>query len=242
MRKLSRLILVLPIALLPGLSSSLRAAPSPSFGTDEVSTAVVTAWDFVPGDSATTWSSTPGLGRYQTSAGLFYASVRLPQGALILSIELDACDVSASGFVEVNLYRGRPDGGFDTLAALDTGLAAVPECMRFVSDLATPETVENNTYRYVLGVVNTPFANTVVYSAVRVRYKLQVSPAPGVATFTDVPTSDPAFQFVEALAASGITAGCGGGNYCPNLPLTRRQMAVFLAKALGLHWPDGPAF
>jgi len=49
-----------------------------------------------------------------------------------------------------------------------------------------------------------------------------------------VPTSDPAFAFVEALAASGITGGCGGGNFCPTNPVTRRQMAIFLAKALGL--------
>ncbi|HEX4439809.1 MAG TPA: S-layer homology domain-containing protein, partial [Thermoanaerobaculia bacterium] len=72
---------------------------------------------------------------------------------------------------------------------------------------------------------------------VRVYYHLQVSPAPGTATFNDVPTNHPFFQFVEALAASGITAGCGGGNFCPDAPLTRGQMAVFLSKALGLHWP-----
>ena len=76
--------------------------------------------------------------------------------------------------------------------------------------------------------------------AVRVFYKLQVSPAPFVATFNDVPTSDPAFQFIEALVASGVTAGCGGGNYCPDAPLTRRQMAVFLAKLLGLQWSEVP--
>jgi hypothetical protein len=52
-----------------------------------------------------------------------------------------------------------------------------------------------------------------------------------------VPTNHPFFQFVEALAASGITAGCGNGNFCPDAPLTRGQMAVFLSKALGLHWP-----
>ena len=33
-------------------------------------------------------------------------------------------------------------------------------------------------------------------------------------------------------------AGCGSGNFCPDSPLTRRQMAVFLSKALGLHWPN----
>ena len=67
-------------------------------------------------------------------------------------------------------------------------------------------------------------------------YRLQVSPAPPTATFGDVPVTDPAFQFIEALAAAGITVGCGGGNYCPDVPLTRRQMAVYLSKALGLQW------
>ena len=65
-----------------------------------------------------------------------------------------------------------------------------------------------------------------------------VSPAPASATFSDVPTGHWAFRHIEALADSGITAGCGGGNYCPESPVTRAQMAVLLAKALGLHWPD----
>jgi hypothetical protein len=58
-----------------------------------------------------------------------------------------------------------------------------------------------------------------------------------VATFSDVPTGHWAFQYVEALVASGVTAGCGGSNYCPDATLTRAQMAVFLSKALGLHYP-----
>ena len=66
----------------------------------------------------------------------------------------------------------------------------------------------------------------------------QVSAAPSAATFADVPTGYWAFQHIEALAASGITAGCGGGNFCPDGLLTGDQMAVFLAKALGLHWPN----
>jgi len=63
-----------------------------------------------------------------------------------------------------------------------------------------------------------------------------ISPAPATATFSDVPTNHWAFQFVEALAASGITAGCGGGKYCPDDPITRGQMAIYLSAALGLHW------
>jgi hypothetical protein len=55
-----------------------------------------------------------------------------------------------------------------------------------------------------------------------------------------VPTSHPFFQFIEALASSGITGGCQASPplYCPDSPLTRGQMAVFLAKALGLDWPN----
>jgi hypothetical protein len=66
-------------------------------------------------------------------------------------------------------------------------------------------------------------------------WERQVGPAPAVATFpTDVPTSSPIFRFVEALAASGVTGGCGPGTYCPDQPVTRGQMAVFLAVALGM--------
>jgi hypothetical protein len=65
---------------------------------------------------------------------------------------------------------------------------------------------------------------------------LQVSPAPAHATFNDVPTTDPAFKFIEALAKSGITSGCQVSPplYCPDNQITRREMAVFLAVALGL--------
>jgi hypothetical protein len=51
-----------------------------------------------------------------------------------------------------------------------------------------------------------------------------------------VPTGHWAFRFIEALADSGITAGCGGGSFCPDNTLTRAEMAVFLSKALGLHY------
>jgi hypothetical protein len=33
------------------------------------------------------------------------------------------------------------------------------------------------------------------------------------------------------MANEGITGGCGGGNFCPNAPVTREQMAVFLLVA-----------
>ena len=53
--------------------------------------------------------------------------------------------------------------------------------------------------------------------------------------FTDVSCPGAfAVDWIEQLAAEGITGGCGGGNYCPNNPNTRGQMAVFLVKTFGL--------
>jgi hypothetical protein len=59
---------------------------------------------------------------------------------------------------------------------------------------------------------------------------------PPVATgvFTDVPTNYWAAAWIERLAAEGITAGCGGGNFCPATAVTRDQMAVFLVKTFNL--------
>ncbi len=51
-------------------------------------------------------------------------------------------------------------------------------------------------------------------------------------SFTDVPVSDGSYCFVEILLHNLITAGCGGGNYCPASAVTRWQMAVFLATAM----------
>ena len=49
----------------------------------------------------------------------------------------------------------------------------------------------------------------------------QVSPAPAAASFGDVPPSHPFFQFIEALTASGITAGCGS-ELLPRRPVDAR--------------------
>jgi uncharacterized repeat protein (TIGR03803 family) len=55
--------------------------------------------------------------------------------------------------------------------------------------------------------------------------------------FEDVPSLDPFYFFVCAVARAGITGGCGGGNFCPLDPVLRSQMAVFLLRA-----EHGPAY
>jgi hypothetical protein len=63
------------------------------------------------------------------------------------------------------------------------------------------------------------------------------------AVFADVQPGDFAADFIEELAALGITGGCGNGNYCPGDSVTRAQMAVFLLKTLlgSAYDPPDPA-
>ena len=58
-------------------------------------------------------------------------------------------------------------------------------------------------------------------------------------------TSPPPLIFapwIEELQRQGLTAGCGGGNYCPATPVTRAQMAVLLLNtAFGPGYAPPPA-
>jgi hypothetical protein len=56
----------------------------------------------------------------------------------------------------------------------------------------------------------------------------------GTSVFSDVPAGDSGCRFIHFLAAEGITAGCGGGNFCPWNDVTRDQMAVFMTGAFDL--------
>ena len=70
-------------------------------------------------------------------------------------------------------------------------------------------------------------------------------PSPGSTTppplpfFVDVPDDHPFSPWINALAASGITQGCGTNppRFCPDLSVTRGEMAVFILR--GIH---GAAF
>ncbi len=47
-------------------------------------------------------------------------------------------------------------------------------------------------------------------------------------SFTDVSNSNPFHEDIAALKDSGVTSGCGGGNFCPKDYVTREQMAAFM--------------
>jgi uncharacterized protein (DUF1800 family) len=66
------------------------------------------------------------------------------------------------------------------------------------------------------------------------------TPPAATGVFSDVPVSMPLAPWIEEMARLSITSGCGPGLYCPNNPVTRGQMAVFLAKTF--HRPEAIRF
>lgn len=227
----------------PIRNPSVAARPSSprTYGTAHESLQRIGPMMFAPVSSAEayTYSPAPGYTVYSTIAGnaAFIAHPVLPSGALVTGVDFDVCDTSPTLDVQLQILSDNATGtNLQILGAANT--AASPGCAPVFVDLgASNFVVDNAANTLMLDVILGSGDSTNAFAGATVHYVLQVSPAPGTATFGDVPTGHPFFQFVEALNASGITAGCGNGNFCPDAPLTRGQMAVFLSKALGLQWP-----
>jgi hypothetical protein len=172
--------------------------------------------------------------------GYFYASglttaiapVQLPSGAVIVFLDLyyDDADPTADASAVLYQYPGYTTGAPTMLSSVSSsGFSGAG----YAFSAPFSHTVDNNPstgggqYSVVMTLAQS-FSN-LGFKGVDLWYYRQVSPAPGVATFQDVPTNDPYFQFIEALAASGITAGCNASppQYCPDRDITRGEMAVY---------------
>ena len=184
---------------------------------------------------------------YAGGGNSFMAPVHLPDGAEITQMCLYFYDADGSG-TDASIFAMKlPAGG------QNAGLHAVPggTVIEFVNigfgtvctdplsyTFHSDADLDGQGVRHLAHFVSVETDPTTSFGGVRIVWHRQVSDPPASPTFTDVPGGSFGYQQIEALAASGITGGCGGGNFCPNQTVTRAQMAIFLAKALGLHWPD----
>ncbi len=207
------------------------------FGTVET-TLYVPEWEFRPASELVQFADTgpPQLSRYLLPGDegpnpALLTAVDLPAGAVIDEVEFDSCDDRAGSLDPMifTVWNSAIDGIFVEIHSVPGGGCT--------SGVAHDVGYTVGDFKPVIELLfQSPFGSQARFQGAKFRYHLQVSPPPATPTFADVPSSDPAFAHVEALAASGITGGCGGGNFCPANPVTRRQMAVFLAKALGLSY------
>ena len=162
----------------------------------------------------------------------FYASLNVPAGAVIDTIGVNTA-TDTDSITGIALWQRDQYGGLTLL----TGFSSPAH--DWDTDFTGPLgiTVSNHIGDALIVELEVAPSPTYEYFGyVEVHWHRTVSPPPAIASFADVPTSHPFFQYIEAIHAAGITAGCGGGNFCPDQAITRKQEAAFLARALGLYW------
>jgi len=227
----------------PPAAARTKKAAHPRFGTSSSTVINVPSFAFQGNEPQTDEIAQDGFFfRYFASQGsdaLIAPVVGIPSGVVIDGVSVNNCSALANDLNFV-LWLGDWDGN-------QPGRAPIA-IANFNSSQGCGADASSVSYQYDANAVGPLFAEVFwltnnfdgsdSFDGFQISFHRLVSPAPAQATFNDVPTDHPFFQFIEALAASGITGGCGNGNYCPDAPLTRGQMAVFLSKALGLHWPN----
>ncbi len=235
------------LAQRPPISPAKTTTQRPDqFGTDQYTVTVIQAGSFTADTPTETYLGSLqrdfGYEFQNARSGHFYAGVSVPAGVVI-------------DFIGLQVWDGSDDGGSNvaTLFSIDrysgttSGVVSVPSTARgydtYYNTVPLGFLWTQNAHNALVLDVYLP-GGTDIFDLgglqwVEIWWKRAVSPAPETPSFADVPPTDFGYPYIEALKASGITGGCGDGTtFCPGATLTRRQMAIFLAKALGLHWPN----
>ncbi len=236
-----------------------QASAQPNFGTQNLIIEMIGSESFLPlNDGSLGYHQIGGVYRYSSDT-LVAPLGMLPNGALLKSFTVYYFDIDPSNDFELSFCRSKRD----TI----TGLNADTECLVTFSSSGTPgyasalvpvpdqyQTIlrqfdsdgnglEESVYDYYV-LVDTwaPASGGAFVDSVRANWRRQVSPAPAAATFNDVPTTDPVRSSTSRRSPPRASppAAASRRRSLSGLALTRRQMAVFLAKALGLHWHPYP--
>lgn len=229
------------VYLAPGAVNEAVPVPQPYGGADPIQVAF--AGNQFQGRASTyAYSSPTGGGdvSYVSGDNFADAHMHLPSGAVLESARFWVSDSNAGADIGAILIRSclptaGPGSPANTVLVIGSSTGATGDQSIVITPPAT--TIDNNGCIY-FARARFDAAGHILRKA-RVQYRLQVSPAPAAATFpNDVPTTHPFFRFVEAMAKSGLTGGCAPGSFCPDNPVTRGQLSVFLSVALGLHFPN----
>ena len=191
---------------------------------------------FTPYDSSTAWVyAAPGMRAITGGSPWMDQVVRLQSGAQLILVRMFYDDLSATGRVHFWLWRNRIEG-VSPFTFTQLATAASPAGTSRYSSVFTNlnETIRNqqNIYhiRFRSDNINARFAGIRLFWHRQIRAGL---PNP----FSDIGFLPAEFQnSITSLADSGITTGTTPTTYSPSAPVTRAQMAVFLARAMGLYW------
>jgi hypothetical protein len=212
------------------------------YGAGNINILQIPAAAFVPFN--TTWTHDSNGYFFPVTSSLIahaWAPLELPSGASIEYVDLyyDDTDATNDATAKILAATGSSSVGFSTIGnvASSSGSSGRGYSASAIFAYTVNDDVQYNGGAQLIVQVTLP-STSIGFKAVDIWWTRQISPAPATATFADVPTNHPYFRVIEALAASGITSGCGGNNFCPNGTVTRQEVAKFMVRALGLYWND----
>jgi len=160
------------------------------------------------------------LDAYNPAVAAYYESAPAWIGSTAL-VDTYLC---ASGEGGVSVLRAIPL--FDDMRWGDWGVAAVHAC----ADAGIVAGYGERTYAPSIPVTRDQMA---VYVSRALAGGDGNVPAPGGdPTFSDVPEGRWGYRHIEYAVAAGVVQGYPGGMYLPELPVTRDQMAVYVARAV----------
>jgi hypothetical protein len=182
-----------------------------------------------------------------TDGDLFDPSIYAAAGAGVMP----GCDPAAFLFCPTDLVTRADMAGFILRGVHGAGFVPAPYAGAF-ADVAAGDfnadyiqsfldegyTVGCGGGNYCPDAVHTR-SQTAVFILKGIHGTDYVPPACGTThVFDDVPcppTPEAPFgDWIGQLSVEGITAGCGGNNFCPSAGIPNQQMAAFLVKAFGL--------
>lgn len=205
------------------------------------------------GNPRASWSATLPAERLRT---LVYDRLRVVTGVRILdrtdggtprTLRFDGIDASGE-VVRIDWPTGGKPAGARMRAAYGASLLPSQQLTSIELDVSVPLVDIDGSGHVVAirwaytagitrGVTATHFAPTRPVTREQMAsflHRTFVLPSGGVGQFDDVSAGSEHAAAIGALAAAGITEGCGQGRFCPRDPVTREQMASFLARALAL--------
>ncbi len=178
----------------------------------------------------------------------------LPAGRLadlFVSLTVSSSAASSGSLSQVDIYSDlRGTGHYTTTAVphLPTTVAAGGTAYGFLplfSDLTWDNWAYNQIEAcYEAGVVAGYYDGTyepevivsrdqmAVYVSRALLGDANIPAGPDTPTFSDVPTSQWAYRYIECAASQHIVYGYYDGTYGPDLPVDRGQMAVFMSRSI----------
>src|SRR5262245_10826526 len=192
----------------------------------------VAASEFTAGDSTAPWTyDSKAFRRYSTvAAGGFVAVAHPPEGVSVTSATLYGCNTSPTA--PLAFAVAVTDAFGNNASLLGTGVIPPNSGCTSVDLVKNPPFVPDNKNN-ILAVSVVTGAGDATTSFSKVDFNLVKDDFPFNPTpaFGDVPADHPFFKYIQKMTQLGVTSGCGSGNYCPDAPVTRGQMAVFLVRA-----------